>query len=333
MRRFFPASVMTICAVLLCALALSAGAGAQPANRAKRLILKDGTYQSATQWEVKGERVRYLSAERFEWEEIPNSMVDWPATEKFNRTPLETSNDVKLASAEEARERKLEEDATPQVAPGLRLPASSGIFVLDTFANSPQLVELVQSGSEVNKQTKKNVLRAVINPVATSTQSIEIPGSRSKVQSHVTVPAIYINVDQTDSDDNATNAAAPARRRDLDQADDRYRIVRLDVKKNRRVVGNLKISMIGTVKEQETYIPTRLEPMPGGWVKLTPQGALPRGEYAVVEVLGPKQLNMFVWDFGVDPAAPANPTAWKPEPVKDTQTGTSRSPVLENRPK
>src|ERR1700675_4101934 len=96
---------------------------------AKRLILKDGSYQLATKWEVKGDRVRYLSAERDEWEELPNSLVDWAATDKFEKdraAGVSAPEAVELDKEIEA-ERRADEARTPQVAPGLRLPEDPGI--------------------------------------------------------------------------------------------------------------------------------------------------------------------------------------------------------------
>ena len=55
----------------------------QPRNH--RLILKDGTYQMVRQYTLAGDRVRYLSLERGEWEEMPADLVDWAATEKWER--------------------------------------------------------------------------------------------------------------------------------------------------------------------------------------------------------------------------------------------------------
>src|SRR5271170_5823106 len=98
---------------------------------AKRLILKDGSYQLATKWEVKGDRVRYLSAERDEWEELPNSLVDWPATDKFikDRAAGAPAPEAVELDKEIEAERRAEEVKNPQVAPGLHSPEDGGMLL------------------------------------------------------------------------------------------------------------------------------------------------------------------------------------------------------------
>jgi hypothetical protein len=320
MRRY----VLSTAALIL---ALTLAAWAQNPQLTKRLILKDGSYQPATKWEVHGDRVRYYSAERFEWEEVPSRLVDWPATEKWEKESAShrVSEETKEVSAEFEAERKVEEAKTPTVAPGVKLPSQGGVFLLDEFHGQPQLVELVQSGGEVKKEMGRNVLRAAVNPLASMKQSIELPGTRARVQSHETRPVIYVDVD-TDSDSNA--GAKP-----LDAAQ-RFRLLRLQRKKDSRVVGNLKIgTMTGKVSQQESFIDAVSEPFSGEWVKVTPTRDLSPGEYAVAEMLGEKQINLYVWDFGVDPSAPANPGAWKPVQPAPSKTGTDESPVLGTRQK
>ena len=121
-----PVLLLRKSALMLLGLALSLVVFAQV--RAKRLILKDGSYQPATEWQVKGERVRYYSAERDDWEEVPNSMVDWAATNKYNSDleKGEAENAARL-TAEDAAEKAAAEARSPQILPGLRLPDSGGV--------------------------------------------------------------------------------------------------------------------------------------------------------------------------------------------------------------
>lgn len=281
---------------------------------AKRLILTDGSYQLATKWEVKGERVRYLSAERNEWEEVPKSMVDWAATDKYEKeraagkaTPEAAALDKELEA-----ERQADEARSPHVAPGLRLPDDGGIILLDTYQTQPQLVELQQSSGELNKNMKGNILRSTINPIAGSKQIIELPGLHAKIQAHVTVPAIYVNLEQQDQLNNALQIAEKSKQEQLPW--DRFRIVRMQSNnKDKRIIGNIKIAVYGKVSQEQKVVPTTASKLTGGWVKITPSGDLEPGEYAVVELLGKDGMNLYVWDFGVNPSAGANQTAWTPD--------------------
>src|ERR1700690_2977546 len=195
MRQLYRALTASLPGILAFALLLPS---AHPQQLAKRLILKDGSYQLATKWEVKGDRVRYLSAERDEWEELPNSLVDWAAMDKFatdRAAGVPAPEAVELDKEIEA-ERRAEEAKTPQVAPGLRLPEDGGMLLLDTFQTQPQLVLLQQNTGELNRNTKGNILRSAINPIASSKQTIELDGPHASVQAHATLPAIYVNLDQ-----------------------------------------------------------------------------------------------------------------------------------------
>ncbi len=126
---------------------------------AKRLILKDGSYQSATKWEVHGDRVRYYSAERDGWEEVPNSMVDWPATEKYEkeREAGAASPEAIALNKELEADRAARDANAPQVAPGLRLEDSNAGYLLDTFQGQQQLVQLKQDSGTVEHNIRKTI--------------------------------------------------------------------------------------------------------------------------------------------------------------------------------
>jgi hypothetical protein len=300
---------------------------------AKRLFLKDGSYQSITKYEIKGERVRYLSAERGEWEEIPKSMVDWPATEKYEKDRAAGASTPEAAELDKELEadREAQEALSPQVVPGLSLPEEGGVFLLDTYESRPELVPLDQRGGAINKNMKGNILRAAVNPIASAHQTVEVPGKHSPVQAHVQVPSLYINIDrgqESDADESTVPAKQDDSQSQKDEAKkddtkkdqksvtaDRFRIIRLvEAKGDKRVVGEIKVAVYGKISQDAKFVPTTTQAMKGGWVKVTPTDTLPSGEYAVVEMLGKEGMNLYVWDFGVNPNAPANSIAFKQDP-------------------
>ncbi len=298
--------------LLLCAGPESRQAFAQTPGH--RLILKDGSYQSITKYEIKGDRVRYFSAERGEWEEVPKELVDWDATKKYEDRILTTAPAPEAAELDKelAAEKQAADARSPQVAPGLRLPDDNGVYLLDSFQGQPQLDPIEQSGSDLNSP-KSNILRSAINPLAGAKQSVELSQPHAKIKSHTTVPSLYVNLEPASS--APASAQGPGEPKPLTPSE-RLRIIRLDVKVDKRVAGSVTTSLKGNSKTDERFVPTTLVPISGGWFKITPVDPLPVGEYAVVEMLTKDAMNLDVWDFGVNSAAPANPSAWKSEPAE-----------------
>ena len=318
--------------------------GAQ--EMAKRLILKDGSYQLVTKYEVKGDRVRYLSAERDEWEELPYSLVDWPATEKYEKDrSVSAIPEAAAIDKETDAEREAEASRLPEVTPGLRLPEDSGVFLLDNYQGQPQLVEMQQMEGDVNRNARGNIFRGALNPIASAKQSVELEGEHASVSAHVAVPSIYINVEDEANDQPPpgqtasakpsqpsldTPRAQPQQPQQPQQPEaatvpfDRFRIVRATVKKGRRTISDLKRNATGKVSQNQDFVKTTIDKIGPGWFKLTPVGELAPGEYALVEMKPGEGINLYVWDFSVNPNAPANANPWKPE-VKDAAKPTAKA--------
>src|ERR1700751_3316425 len=179
----------------LLALLLALPAPAQQQDPVHRLILKDGSYQLVTKYEVKGDRVHYYSSEREDWEDLPSALVDWPATGKYEQGRTTEVPEAVQLDKELDHENELAEAKLPQVAPGLRIPEDSGVFLLDNFESQPQLLELHPAEGDIDPPSKGNIFRDAITPIAGLKAVIQIEGAHASIQAHVDVPSLYLNID------------------------------------------------------------------------------------------------------------------------------------------
>jgi hypothetical protein len=293
-----------------------------------RLILKDGSYQMVRDYQIVGDRVRYLSQERGDWEELPVDLVDWDATRKWEKEHADlveedTSPAMKEAEAidkEEADERNDQKARMPDVAPGLELPDEEGVFVLDTYHGTPELVELVPKDLSMNAKTRHGI--EILNPLATEKAHLELEGAHARVHLHVNDPAFYLSLGVDDEKEpvlthpmtvQTNGAKAVTGDHGAHSAQSGFVIVRVDERQAVRIVGAVHMSPNGTVTQDEDTIPTKVEVLPGKhWLRLEPQQKLTIGEYALVEILSPSDISESVWDFRVDPMLGDNPQSMGP---------------------
>jgi hypothetical protein len=259
--------------------------GSGLAQGVKRLILTDGSYQMATEWTKIGDRVRYFSSERGEWEELPIALVDWKATDDWNAVRAKSQEqEMKQATAEDIVVRKEEQLNTPLVAPELRLPADGGVFLLEELAGKPVLQKVAGSKALENDHEGKNILKRSVIPIAGRVQTIELKGAAAKVRVHSAALSIFVDVDDR-------QGAIPG---------DSFRMVRLERKKELRVLAKNTVAVTGDQSQSEKFLHSRAEKFGGDWWKLIPLEDLTPGEYAIVVSAPGDEGDGVVWDFGVD---------------------------------
>lgn len=275
--------------------------------RGKKLVLKDGTYQLVRSYERKGDRVRYFSSERGAWEEIPTALVDWDATAKAEAAEATEEDTLakKVHTQEQAQriETVMDVDASLQVAPGVFLPPGEGMFVIDGKA----VTQLEQAGSQI-KTDKKQFLKKVLSPIpiVPSKQNIEIPGGHAKVRVSNTQLEFYLREAPPDPDRTTpiVKSSRPG------ESGPEVELVRAAVKGNKRQLESIKSLFGEQVEEKRATISLQRWEVAATVFRFTLGQPLPPGEYALAEIL-PDGMNLYVWDFGVDPAAKAAPTTSK----------------------
>ncbi|MGD0839866.1 MAG: hypothetical protein ABSA32_01785 [Candidatus Acidiferrales bacterium] len=251
-----------------------------PLPQGKKLIMKDGTFQIAREYSVEGDRVRYYSVERSDWEEIPSSLVDWDATKKEEAEQKRKEEE----QAEKNRQRVLQEetegvadvDASLEVHPGLILPDGPGMFVLASrqfvALKQDQAISKIAVGREVEK-----TLSGV--PTIPSKHRIELPGKRSALRFGTGDLEFFM--------------------RTADQREPRMTLVRAHAKGDARLVDTESSSVIMDTTNKADNVSTLLWEIAPGVYRFTIDQDLPPGEYAFVETTI-DGIDLNVWDFGVD---------------------------------
>lgn len=280
--------------VPLLALALLALLGWPRAGWAvTKLYLKDGSYQLVQSYEVQGDRVRYYSVERSQWEEIPVSMIDFEAT-KGAEEEEKAAQEKALEKARDLDKERFERTGPTgfEIAPGFRLPQTEGVYAFD----GERVIPLIQSSAEIVKDRKRFALAlALPAPLVKNRDLVILDGAKAAVRIGNTQPTFYVQFADTDAA--------------------RIQLIPVASRKNLRVIEKIQSGIgVGKSGEVRDAVAVEREEIKPGLFRIKPAQPLPLGEYALGELLSQK-LNLEVWDFGIDGAPARTPAGGDTPPV------------------
>lgn len=252
---------------------------ALPAGAAIKLYLKDGSYQLVKSYKIEGDRVRYYSTERSDWEEIPVSLVDFTKTQLVE-SQTQQANQKLLREAEETGKNTYQLPANTGllIAPGVRLPAEDGIYAYAGL----RVVALIQTQASLARDRRRAALNmALPGPILKSRSLAVLPGPAAGVRLLNRNPVFYVKLPNSGD----------------------IELLRVKTRKRDRVVESIEARFSSHATESRSVIPVKRTAVAPGVIRLKPLNPLAPGEYALGEVENDK-LNLAVWDFGIDSLVP-----------------------------
>jgi len=251
-----------------------------PLPQGTRIILKDGNFLLVREYKIEGARVRYWSVERSEWEEIPAELVDWDATHKGEAADAGRKKEIdeKLKDiAQHERAASLDVDTSIEAAPGVYLPDEPGFYVVANGAVASLSQDLADSHFN-----KKRLLIQIITPipVVPTKHNVEMKGAHAKLRVTDSQPEFYF--------------------RTADQREPAVALVRAQVHGNSRLISEISTNIVGNSRSKEDQMRLERWLVARGTFRYTIEQKLAPGEYAFIEMVPEKGMDLYVWDFGVD---------------------------------
>ncbi len=235
-----------------------------------RLYLKEGDYQIVREYQVQGDRVRYYSTERGDWEEIPLTLVDLKKTETERKGKEQATKEEVRQEAEEDQALREQQREIASV------PMDNGAYF-----NADGKVKQLEAAQYQIVTDKKRATLKILSPIplVPGKASVVIDGEHAKFVVHDDRPTFYFRPER----------------------EERFGIIRVTPKKNHRLVENISIVPVSNQGFQNRdEIPVFQHQLTDNLYKVWPEKPITPGEYAVVEFDDngeAKDLQLMVWDF------------------------------------
>ncbi|MCC6362277.1 MAG: hypothetical protein IT165_02065 [Bryobacterales bacterium] len=234
-----------------------------------KFYLKDGNWHLVREYKVEGDRVRFYSVERSEWEEVPVELADLKRTEAEVKEHSEARKEqAKLIDEEEKAERAAAREIS-------NVPQDPGVYYVD----GKDIKALKLAEAKVNSKNRKRSILKIITPipVITDKSTLEIDGESSAFAVKSNTPEFYFRL----------------------FTPERFTIVKLSANKGNRVVEKIDVIPVSKeIMETREEVEVFRRQVGDQLYKIWPMQPLPPGEYAVIEYTEGK-VNAQIFDFSV----------------------------------